>query len=87
MCYKLTWGTGAKTYEVPKTTLIDRIKGRSGREDFKLQNKRISTVEEEVVVQSTPKLDAQGLSPTIALVKQIADSICKARGALPVRVN
>ena len=68
-----------KTYKVPKTTLISRIKGRPTREDFKPQNKRMSTIEEEVIVKNILKLDAQGLSPTIALVKEMADSICKAK--------
>ena len=77
----------AKTYGVPKTTLIHRIKGRPIREDFKPKNKRLSTIEEEVIVKNVLKLDAQGLSPTIAIVKEMADSICKARGASPVRVN
>jgi hypothetical protein len=40
-----------------------------------------------VIVKNILKLDAQGLSPTIALVKEMADSIYKARGALPVRVK
>ncbi len=59
----------AKTYKVPKTTLVNRIKGRPAREDFKPHNRRMSTIEEEVIVQNILKLDAQGLSPTISLVK------------------
>ncbi len=77
----------AKIYKVPKTTLIHRIKGRPAREDYNPQNKRMSTVEEEVIVQNILKLDAQGLSPTISLVKEMADSICKARGGPPIGVN
>jgi len=77
----------AKTYKVPKTTLIHRIKGRPAREDFKPHNRRMSTIEEEVIVQNILKLDAQGLSPTISLVKDMADSICKTRGGPPVGVN
>jgi len=40
-----------------------------------------------VTVKTILKLDAQGLSPTISLVKEMADTICKARGVLPVGVN
>jgi hypothetical protein len=50
-------------------------------------NKKLSHLEEEVIVQNILKLDAQGLSPTIALVKGMVDSICKARGVQPVGVN
>jgi hypothetical protein len=50
-------------------------------------NKKLSHLEEEVIVQNILKLDAQGLSPTTSLVKEMADAICKARGIPPVRVN
>jgi len=77
----------AKTYKVLKTTLIHRIKGRPAREDFKPHNRRMSIIEEEVIVQNILKLEAQGLSPTVSLKKKMADSICKARGGPPIGVN
>jgi hypothetical protein len=63
------------------------MNGSTSREDYIPNNKKLSHVKEEAIVQNILKLDAQGLSPTIALVKGMADSICKARGAQPVRVN
>jgi hypothetical protein len=77
----------AATYEVSKTTLARRLRGGTSRENYMPGNKKLSHLEEEVIVQNILKLDAQGLSPTIALVKGMADSICKARGIQPVRVN
>jgi hypothetical protein len=77
----------SKIYNAPKTTLYRRINGRTSREDYTPTNKRLSLIEEEVIVKNILKLDAQGLTPTIAMVKEIADSICKARGAPPIRVN
>jgi hypothetical protein len=77
----------AATYKVSKATLARRSRGGTSREDYTPSNKELSYVEEEVIVQNILKLDAQGLSPTIALVKGMADSICKARGAQPVGVN
>ena len=47
----------------------------------------MSIIEEEVIVQNILKLGAQGLSPTVSLVKDMADSICKIRGGPPVGVN
>ena len=76
-----------KMYSVPRNTLYRRINGQTPREDYTLTNKRLSLIEEEVIVKNILKLDAQGLSPTIAMVKEMADSICKARGAPPVGVN
>jgi hypothetical protein len=77
----------AKLYDVVPKSLYRRINGGTSREDYTPTNKRLSLVEEEVIVKNILKLDAQGLSPTIALVKEMADSICKARGAPPVRVK
>ena len=77
----------AKAYDVNYKTLYRRINGGTSREDYTPMNKRLSQIEEEAIVQNILKLDAQGLSPTIALVKGMADSICKARGVQPVRVN
>jgi hypothetical protein len=68
-------------YKVPKTSLYRKMNGGTSREDYTPTNKRLSNIEEEVIVQDILKLDAQGLSPTVALVKGIADSICKGRGA------
>ena len=47
----------------------------------------MSTIKEDVIVQKILKLDAQGLSPTISLVKEMADSIYISRGAPAVRVK
>ena len=63
------------------------MNGSTSREDYTPTNKKLSYIEEEVIVQNILELDAQGLSPIIALVKGMADSICKARGAQPVGVN
>jgi len=77
----------AKGYNVPKTTLIRRIHGGTAREDYTPTNKKLSCTEEEVLVTAILKLDAQGLSPTISLVREMADTICRARGVLGVGVK
>ena len=64
-----------------------RINGGTSREDYTPGSKRLSYIEEEVIVKNILKLDAQGLSPTVSLVKEMADTICKSRGAPPVGVN
>ena len=47
----------------------------------------MSETEEEVLIQEILKLDSQGLSPTIDIVKEMADSIIQVRGGAPVGVN
>jgi len=60
----------AKAYNVPKTTLIRRIRVETAREDYTPTNKKLSCTEEEVLVTALLNLDAQGLSPTFSLVKR-----------------
>ena len=77
----------ATAYNVPKTTLFRRIHGGTAREDYTPPNKNLSNTEEEVLVRNILKLDAQGLPPTISLVRDMADTICRARGAPSVGVR
>ena len=48
----------AKAYNVSKSTLFNRIQGRPSREDYTPTNKRLSKIEEEVLVRDILKLDS-----------------------------
>jgi hypothetical protein len=45
-------------YSVPRNTLYRRINGQTPREDYTPTNKRLSLIEEEVIVKNILKLDA-----------------------------
>ena len=47
-----------KIYSVPRNTLYRRINGQTLREDYTPTNKRLSLIEEEVIVKNILKLDA-----------------------------
>jgi hypothetical protein len=47
----------------------------------------MTVIEEEVLTRDTLKLDDQGLSPTLSLIREMADAICRARNAPPVGVK
>lgn len=47
----------------------------------------MTIIEEEVLVRDILKLDAQGLSPTLSLIREIADTICRARNAPQVGIK
>ena len=77
----------AKAYNVNHKTLYRKVDGCTSRENYIPQNRKLSLMEDEVIVQNILKLHAQGLSSVISTVKEMADSICKAREDTPVGVN
>ena len=77
----------AKAYNISKATLARRINGVTSRENYITLNKNLTQAEEEVLVREILKLGSQGLSPTISLVKDMADTICKVREAPAIGVK
>ena len=77
----------ATAFNVSKTTLLQRMKGKQLREDYTLSTKALTICEEKVIVRDILKLDSQGLSPNLTLVKEIVDAISKVRGGPRVGVN
>ena len=77
----------AKAYNVSKATLFRRIYGRSLRENYIPNNKKLSKTKEEVLIKDILKLDSQGLLPSLSLVRDMADTISKARGGPGVGIK
>jgi hypothetical protein len=74
----------AKIYNVSKTTLVRRVYRGVTREQFTPPNRRMTVIEEEVLVADILKLDAQGLSPTLSLIREMTDTICRVSNSPPV---
>jgi DNA invertase Pin-like site-specific DNA recombinase len=53
-----TISAAAKAYNVSRTTLYERIQGRPSREDCTPTNKKLSKIEEDVLLRDILKLDA-----------------------------
>ncbi len=77
----------AKAYNVSKTTLFNRIQGRPPRENYIPHHKNLTKDEEEVLIKDILKLDTQGLSPSLSLARDMADTISKARGGQGVGIK
>jgi len=57
------------------------MNGTTSREYFRPKNTRLTKIEEEVLIRDILQLDSQGLSPSLELVRDMASTICKARGS------
>ena len=53
----------AKIYDVPETTLRDRMKGKTPKPESRPAAHRLTVIEEEVVVQYILDLDMRGFGP------------------------
>jgi hypothetical protein len=71
----------AATFNVPKSTLHDRRAGRPARRDCQPNSKKLTQLEEEVIVNYILDLDQRGFAPTYAAVRDMADKLLAARGA------
>jgi len=71
----------ASAFNVPESTLRDRRAGKPARRDCQPNSKKLTQLEEEVIVQRVLGLDQRGFTPTYAFVRDMADKLLGARGA------
>ncbi|KAJ8117393.1 hypothetical protein OPT61_g1382 [Boeremia exigua] len=77
----------ALTFNVPRMTMRDRRAGKPARRDCQPNSKKLTTVEEEVIVSYIIELDLRGFAPTYAAVRDMANRLLAARGADQVGVH
>jgi hypothetical protein len=65
----------------------DRRAGKPARRDCQPNSKKLTTVEEEVIVSYIIELDLRGFAPTYAAVGDMANRLLAARGADQVGVH
>jgi hypothetical protein len=70
----------AKIYRVPRTTLLDRMAGRTPRNETRPGTTKLSSLEEEVLIYNILDLDSRGFAPRLASVEDMANNILKSRG-------
>ena len=71
----------AATFEVSRATLHRRRASIPSRRDCQPNSKKLTQLEEEVIVQHILSLDERGFAPTYAAVRNMADKLLAARGA------
>ena len=77
----------AATYNVPETTLRDRRAGQTSRRDTQPNRSKLSTTEEETLIQYIRILDTRGFAPTYNSVRDMANQLLAIRQGGVVGVN
>ena len=70
---KLTRLRAAKIYNVPYSTLTDRMNGRTNLTERRPANHKLTDLEEEVISQYILNLDLRGFAPRLAGVEDMAN--------------
>ena len=71
----------AKIFNVPLSTLLDRMKGKRARQDTRSASARLTKLEEEAIVKYVIDLDSRGFAPRLSDVDDMANNILAARDA------
>ena len=73
----------AKLFNTPRSTLRDRIAGSLPQAAANAQKRKLSTTEEQSLVQWILDLDRRGFPPQVIDVRRMADALLAARGQDP----
>jgi hypothetical protein len=71
--------SAAKAYDVPRTALQRRRAGISARRDCEPNSKKLTKLEESVIVEHILDLDSRGFSPKLNAVADIANKLLAER--------
>jgi hypothetical protein len=69
----------AVIYTIPESTLRDRLAGKRARRDCEPKSKKLTKLEEEVIVRHILELDSRGFAPTLCAVRDMADKLLNER--------
>jgi helix-turn-helix, Psq domain/Tc5 transposase DNA-binding domain len=81
---KLSVYRAARIYDVPTTTLRDRIAGATPMPERESKNRLLNKLEEEVLVQHIVDLDNRGFSPRLKDIEDMANNILASRCGPPI---
>jgi hypothetical protein len=79
--------SAAAIYNVAEATLRRRRAGIPARRDFQPNSRKLTKLEEGVVVRHIIDLDTRGFAPTYEAVRDMADKLLAARSAGQVGVH
>jgi len=77
----------AKAYDIPFTSLYDRMKGRVSKAEKYNPRHKLTSAEEDTIVQYILDLDSRGFPPRIKGMEDMANLLFKTRSAKLVGMN
>jgi transcriptional regulator with XRE-family HTH domain len=78
---KLSRRKAAEIYNIPYTTLSERMAGRTSRSETRPNRHKLTELEEEVIIQYILDLDDRGFGPRLTSIEDIANYLLETRGA------
>jgi len=81
---KLSTRRAAKIYEISEPRLRRRRNGIQSRRDFIPKSRKLSDLEEQIIVQFILDLDSRGFPLRLRFVEEMANSLLADRDASPV---
>ncbi|ODM17137.1 hypothetical protein SI65_07536 [Aspergillus cristatus] len=75
----------ARRFNVPRTTLQDRLHGHQNRGEARANNHKLTQTEEETLKKWILSMDSRGAAPRPAIVREMADLLLATRGSTPVQ--
>jgi hypothetical protein len=70
----------AATFDVPYSTLQNRLQGRVSRQQSQVGHRKLHPTEETAPIRRIESMDDRGMSPTIGYIRQMADLLIRERG-------
>jgi hypothetical protein len=69
----------SRLYEVPYTSVHNRLNGLTTRHNAQVNNRRLTSTEEKTLIQRIKLLDDNGFSPTLPFVRNMANLLLQQR--------
>src|SRR5258708_37927762 len=79
--------SAAKTYDVPRTALQRRRAGIYARRDYEPNSKKLTKLEESVIIKHILDLDSRGFSPKLSAVTDMANKLLAERAGTKVGIK
>ena len=84
---KLSLRQVISTYNIPRTTLKRRQDGQSARCDTEPNSRKLTSYEEESIIQYIINLDSRSFPPRLSSIREMADRLLYTRDAPRVGKN